>query len=204
MAECLTNFPLGTLSCSIDFYFNKKRLTSLFSCRSYLSYTISRVFKTCNKSYLIDTLPNNYFRLSKKLVVIRWFEDYLEQRCKLFIHKNSAERWKGKGDKENERHRNGKQKTSSDRQWRPVFLHYSMPRNTHMLACLILCLRWHLASSYILMMRYFYTYFKRITRMSCPMPIAICIPFCTWILALGKQTVTVKKTFLLQFTFEKM
>ena len=130
--------------------------------------------------------------MSKKLVIIHWFIDYLEQRCKFFIHKNSAERWKGKGDEENEQHRNGKQKTSSDRQWRPVFLHYSMPRNTHMLACLILCLRWHLASSYILMMRYFYTYFKRITRMSCPMPIAICIPFCTWILALGKQTVTVK------------
>ena len=130
--------------------------------------------------------------MSKKLVIIHWFIDYLEQRCKFFIHKNSAERWKGKGDKENEQHRNGKQKTSRDRQWRPVFLHYSMPRNTHMLACLILCLRWHLASSYILMMRYFYTYFKRITRMSCPMPIAICIPFCTWILALGKQTVTVK------------
>ena len=146
---------------------------------------------------------NNYFRLSKKLVVIRWFEDYLEQRCKLFIHKNSAERWKGKGDEENEQHWNGKQKTSSDRQWRPVFLHYSMPRNTHMLACLILCLRWHLASSYILMMRYFYTYFKRITRMSCPMPIAICIPFCTWILALGKQTVTVKKLSCYNLHFEK-
>ena len=68
-----------------------------------------------------------------------------------------------------------------------------MPRNTHMLACLILCLRWHLASSYILMMRYFYTYFKRITRMSCPMLIATCISFCTWKLAVGKQTVTVKK-----------
>ena len=78
-----------------------------------------------------------------------------------------------------------------------------MPRNTHMLACLILCLRWHLASSYILMMRYFYTYFKRITRMSCPMPIAICIPFCTWILALGKQTVTAKKNFLATICISK-
>ena len=108
MAECLTNFPLGKLSCSIDFYFNKKRLTSMFSCRSYLSFTI---IYTRSITWLILYI-NNYFRLSKKLVVIRWFEDYLEQRCKLFIHKNSAERWKGKGDKENERHRNGKQKTS--------------------------------------------------------------------------------------------
>ena len=107
MAECLTNFPLGTLSCSIDFYFNEKMLTSMFSCRSYLSLSIIYTRSTWLILYI-----HNYFRLSKKLVVIRWFEDYLEQRCKLFIHKNSAERWKGKGDKENERHRNGKQKTS--------------------------------------------------------------------------------------------
>ena len=84
----------------------------MFSCRSYLSFTIiSRVKNVIRITWLILYI-NNYFRLSKKLVVIRWFEDYLEQRCKLFIHKNSAERWKGKGDKENERHRNGKQKTS--------------------------------------------------------------------------------------------
>ena len=53
MAECLTNFPLGTLA--LIFILMKKCLLPCF-----LAAVINRV-KNCNKNYLIDTLHKQLF-----------------------------------------------------------------------------------------------------------------------------------------------